>query len=108
MAWIQPFVPTKVESLIMLVGKYKSGSQSHLVVIRLGNRVLEAMHDETVVMVFTAVLINNKHGLPTLIPPLVFFTLFFFDKSASEMDFGGLDISTDLLLVAEIKQTVPI
>lgn len=38
---------------------------------------------------------------PTLIPPLVFLMLFFFDNSASEMDLGGQVISADLLLVAE-------
>lgn len=38
--------------------------------------------------------------VPTLIPPLVFLMFFFFDNSTSEMDFGGQDISVDLLLVA--------
>jgi len=44
---------------------------------------------------------------PTLIPPLVFLTLFFFDNSASEMVFGGQEISVGLLLVAEgVKKKV--
>lgn len=46
-------------------------------------------------------------GIPTLIPPLVFLMFFFFDNSTSEMDFGGQEISVDLLLVAEgVKKKV--
>lgn len=44
---------------------------------------------------------------PTLIPPLVFLMFFFFDNSTSEMDFGGQEISVDLLLAAEgVKKKV--